>query len=142
MSLQEEIRKVFANVSRPSDDALFLYDSEGADAVLYARRWDEVPAADLNYHSVALLAFTPSAFVYFLPAFMIAALNNKGWGLKDNVLYSVSPPKGNPKRPSYQQWWSLLSTEQRLCVIAFIEEFSPENPEHYGPISAALREYV
>jgi hypothetical protein len=142
MSVSSQIKKAFSNVARPSDDALFQFDSEGADAVFRGHRWDEISVADLHCHSFALLAFTPSAFVYFLPAFMIASLENKHLGLTDAVIDAVCPPKNNPKRPSYERWWSHLSRAQRLCVIAFVEEFRSENPEHFEPIITVLHEHV
>lgn len=85
MSLQARIRNAFAGVPRPGDDALFDSDSEGADAIFNGRRWDEIPVSDLHYHMFALLAFTIPAFIYYLPAFLIASLENRHLGLADGV---------------------------------------------------------
>lgn len=142
MSLSSRIQKTFADVPRPADESIFACDSEGAETAFLGRRWDEVSGPDLHYHTFALLAFTASAFVYYLPAFMIASLESRSSDLPDAVVDRLCPPKYNPKRPSYQKWWSLLSKEQRLCVIDFLEEFRSDNPQHYDSVITSLRNNV
>jgi hypothetical protein len=142
MTLKSRIQEAFAEVPRPNDDAIFESDSEGAEDAFYDHRWDEVSVADLHYHTFALRAFSVVGFLYYLPAFLIASLENKRSGLADAVTDRLSPPKSEPRRPGYQRWWSHLSKEQRLCIIDFLEEFRSSNPEHYEFIITSLRRHV
>jgi len=82
--------------------------------------------------------FTPEAFAYYLPAFMLAALEHDELGIADQVLHALSPPKYNPRRPSFARRWQLLSPPQRLAVIAFFRRFEARNPIHIGQVILSL----
>ena len=138
MSLEAEIEVVFAQSVRPDDEELFEIDSEGALEMLRGRSWREVNAADADYHSFALVAFSPRGFAYFLPAFMLAALRQESLGVSDRVIDSLSPPKGNAARPSFARRWQCLTQKQKAVAVQFLRHFQKRNPLAIGAAIAAL----
>src|SRR5687768_6105693 len=102
MSAASNIREAFTS-SNPPTGELFESDSEGADEVFRGRFWHEVSVSQLDYHASALRQFTPEAFVYYLPAFLLASLSNENLGLTDIVIDVLSPPKNDPSRPVFKR---------------------------------------
>ena len=99
-------------------------------------------AGDLQMHSAAISFLSPSAFAYYLPAFMLAALEEPG--VRSSLLERLAPPKDEPARPSYASWWELLSATQQGAVIQFVEHcqslgesFSPAALAAMGKLMAA-----
>jgi len=128
MPLSSQIEHAFANVPLPLGCDVFESDSEGADELFRGRERHDLRGSDLDYHSFALRAFSPAAFAYYLPAFMIAALEDEGLGLADVLIDCLSPPSNNPSRPSFARRWLSLTRQQQAVVIAFMQHFSHRNP--------------
>ncbi len=128
MSLAQQIAEAFTDVSRPRDDAVFASDSEGADTVFCGRDWRDLEPRDLAYHSFALSVFTPEAFAYYLPAFMLGALSEATSGFPDILIDRLSPPKSDPSRPSFAGWWERLNRAQQRTIVAFLRHYSSRNP--------------
>jgi hypothetical protein len=138
MSLETEIQAAFADGIRPADEELFEMDSEGALEALRDRTWTEVSPAEADYHSFALLAFAPAGFAYFLPAFLLAAVRREDLGVSDAVVDCLSPPKGNPTRPSFARRWERLSQNQKVVCVRVLRHFERRNPHAVGTAIAAL----
>ncbi len=85
-------------------------------------------SSDLDRHAFALHAFSPTAFVYYLPAYMLAALENENLGLSDNLIDCLSPPKNDPLRPSFANRWLSLTPLQQQAVTGFLLHFAHRNP--------------
>src|SRR5690348_7639431 len=71
------IEGAWKDVPYPGDDKIFTQDSyDDEDIVNYFRgtTWHDHEATALRGHSSAFTFFTPEAFRYWLPAFMIAAI--------------------------------------------------------------------
>src|SRR5262245_9513809 len=109
-------------------------NDEGTTEYFTGKSWRGHTAEALNRHSFALLAFTPEAFHYYLPAFLIASLKAPDDAPLDSVISAISPPKDNPKRPSFWRRWSLFSPAQRRVVVECLKYWSGEG---YGGISWA-----
>jgi hypothetical protein len=74
----EQIRAAFDGVARPADAMIALRDHwESPDLRDFFSQQSQfdIAAAGLERHSAALSLFYDEAFVYWLPAFMIAELN-------------------------------------------------------------------
>jgi uncharacterized protein DUF6714 len=141
MSAAAQIRNAFTS-SNPPTAELFEGDSEGADEVFRGRRWNEISLTQLDYHSSALRQFTPEAFAYYLPAFMLAALANESLGLSDAVIDALSPPKNEPGRPSFQRRWSKLTSPQRGAAIAYLRHFEHRNPVAIQALVSSLEAHA
>jgi hypothetical protein len=78
MNVREQIVEAFAATPRPCDDAIAVesYDDEGTAEYFHGRAWQGHPAERLRYFSSSMSFFTPEAFRYFLPAYMLAELDD------------------------------------------------------------------
>lgn len=104
-------------VPYPGDDKIFTPDSyDDEDIVNYfsGTTWRGHSPANLRAHSSAFTFFTPEAFHYWLPAFMIAAIQSPEEA--DVILgYIARSLDGSyaPKR------WPLFSSAQRDAVAGY-----------------------
>jgi hypothetical protein len=80
MSLRDKIEAAFASAQYPGDGNITRCPyrcSECTRVALFfkGRTWAENTAADLKPQHTALALFTPEAFQYFLPAFMLVSMD-------------------------------------------------------------------
>ncbi len=117
-ALAIEVDRAFADARYPAGDAISQApeNDEGTAEYFKGKHWRDIDRSDLMRRRFALVAFTPAAFAYFLPTYLLACLESDRAPL-DSLLPALTPPKNNPKRPSYWAWWSLLSADQRRVVI-------------------------
>jgi hypothetical protein len=136
-ALAISISRAFADVRCPSADHISETPGNDDDTAKYFadRPWQSLTESHLMKHRSALSFFTPSAFVYFLPAFLKVALEGGNLDLIGETVTAVTPPKNNPKRPSYSRWWTLLSASQQRVVIACLRHW--DSLEHGKLESAA-----
>lgn len=133
MNIQEIIRTAFAETTTPTGEIFCTADAEGAEDVFPNRHWSQLDTQELKYHSACINFLNNEGFSHYLPAFMFAAFEDNG--IKDSLILKLYPPKNDLSRPSFAAWWSLLSDQQKLAVINFIEHF--ETQENIFP-SATL----
>lgn len=77
-SVKEAIEEGFARTPPPDPRRLTdTYDDEGVGEYFGGRPWQGHSVHDLRYHSCALSFFTAPAFRYYLPAFMLAAIDSR-----------------------------------------------------------------
>jgi hypothetical protein len=85
VTLQEQIMAAFKNTPHPgnsfADIAASTYDDEGIVAYFAGKTWRGHEVKDLHSHYDALSFFTPKAFRYYLPAFLLADLSEEGNGI-------------------------------------------------------------
>lgn len=133
------IEDAWRDVPYPGDEKIFTpesYDDEDIVKYFGGTTWRDHTPARLRAHSSAFTFFTPEAFHYWLPAFMIAAVNDPGEAdvVVDYVAWSVSDHYA-PAR------WPLFTQTQRGAVAAYfrfqIEKF-PEAAEHERKALAIL----
>lgn len=119
MTAPEVIRQIEAawrDVPYPGDDHIFTPDSyDDEDIVNYfgGTTWRGHKPADLRAHSSAFTFFTPEAYHYWLPAFLIAAIEDPGAA---DVIVDYIPWSLTDGCPSVR--WSLFSPAQRQGVAA------------------------
>ncbi|WP_139271170.1 DUF6714 family protein [Atopomonas hussainii] len=121
-----EVQEAFANAvlargERVTDQT---YDDEGTSSTFEGRRWQEVKPHELAMVTACLWHLTPSAVCAYLPAFLVASLESPSSGIADATIQFITPPKGNPRRPSFAAWWLHLSSRQQFAVVAFLREMS------------------
>jgi hypothetical protein len=120
--LVSQIERAFAGIALPEGLPLSVetYDDEGADANFRGRRWRDLGYGELKDLTPCLSFFTPGAFCYFLPGFLLASLAQPTSWFAGDVANRLCPPKNDPTRASYAAWWRLLSGEQRKATAAFL----------------------
>jgi hypothetical protein len=94
MSLRDKIETAFADVKHPGDENITrcpYHCSEcGRVAEFFkGRTWTGNTGEDLKLQHTALTLFTPEAFQYFLPAFMLASMDvyQKGDPIPDSIRF-------------------------------------------------------
>jgi hypothetical protein len=137
VNIESSIRHAFATGREPPSLLFATANDEGAGEILTKSRWENIRPEQLRMHSAAVSFLTPSAFAYYLPAFMLSSLAEPG--VRDSLLNALVPPKGDVSRPSFTAWWSLLSELQKAAVLAFIDYCLDEGYLYPGAAVDALK---
>ena len=135
-----EVQEAFAGavLARGESVAVPTYDDEGVSSTFEGRRWQEVERHELAMVTACLSFLKPAAVCAYLPAFLIASLEEPRSGIADATIRFIIPPNGNYRRPSFAAWWSLLSRRQQLAVVAFLREMPESVPNEYAEAVSAL----
>lgn len=142
MSVTEVIQLIedaWREVPYPGDGNIFSpdsYDDEDIVDFFVGTTWRDHAPADLRAHSSAFTFFTPEAFHYWFPAFMIAAIKEpeKADVIVDYIPWSISDS-------SAPQRWPLFSEAQKQAVAAYLRlqiEVFTDGTEHERRALAAL----
>jgi hypothetical protein len=125
MSLKQTIAKAFADVPYPGDDNITRCPYHCAECGRIAeyfrgREWTGQTAEELRKYHVALSLFTPEAFHYFLPAFLLASLDSyeKGDVIPDSIRFHFE--YAHECQGHFTVRMSKLSADQRKAIIAYL----------------------
>jgi hypothetical protein len=113
-----QIEEAWRDALYPGDDNIFTPDSyDDEDIVNYFRgtTWRGHDPVKLRAHSSAFTFFTPEAFHYWLPAFIIAAVKDPE---EADVIVDYIPRSVSDGYAS--QRWPLFSQVQRQAVAAYL----------------------
>jgi len=113
-----QIEAAWRDVPYPGDDHISTpasVDDDGITAYFRGTTWRDHQPADLRAQSSAFSFFAPEAFHYWLPAFIIAAIEDPGAA---DVVVQRIPWSLTDGRPSVQL--SLFSPAQREAVVAYL----------------------
>lgn len=93
------------------------YDYDNAHGGFTGTNWQEHDAAYLRMNEGALSFFTPEAFRYYLPAFMMAELSNPETAdiIAEGVAFHLTDT------PFSKERIATFNKEQLLAIIAFFE---------------------
>jgi hypothetical protein len=80
VSIESSIRHAFATGREPPLLLFATANDEGAGELLTNSRWEDIRPEQLRMHSAAVGFLAPSAFAYYLPAFMLSSLADPGEG--------------------------------------------------------------
>ena len=112
------IENAWREVPYPGDDKIFTPDSyDDEDIVNYfgGTTWRGHDPASLRAHSSAFTFFTPEAFHFWLPAFLIAAIQDPEEAdvICEYIAWSIDDTYAS-------QRWPLFSPTQRQAVAAYL----------------------
>jgi len=147
-SLRQEILRVFPRTEPPrfEDITSDMYgDSPGVRVSFEAVRWWSAnnKIIDENYNSLPLL--TPTAFHYYLPAFLLRSLERFEPGNRTLAftIYSLSPTKISRKDPWYSARLALFSPEQASVIRQFLQLILADETmwDFYEPAERGLRKF-
>ena len=130
------IREAFRNTPPPTGELTDTqYDDEGTSEYFLGRSWDGHDAPTLRMHEVAMSFFTPEAFRYYLPAYMLAELRDPENAdiLGEFVVYQFGEPEPDWKE-TYEKRLTLFTQDEKDAVLAFLRYMQ----ERYGTFA----EYV
>jgi hypothetical protein len=143
MTLIERIHKVFG-MEPPSQEPLVDKEylnpkgqgDEGAIKYFSGRPWWKLDVASLVYHRAALYMFTPEVLRYYLPAFMIAALEEPE--NSDEIPHLIIWHFADYKERFWSERIRVLTTEQRASVAKFIHAVADRFDHEEGYVEQAL----
>lgn len=120
--LGSQIRDAFSAAALHAGEpiAIETFDDEGADEHFALSHWRDHGYAGLKDLTPCLSFFTPNAFCFFLPAYLLAALDEPESWFAGDVASRLVPPKNDPSRQSYAAWWTRLTRDQRAVVVSFL----------------------
>ena len=125
MSLKQTIESVFTDVPYPGDGNITRCPYHCAECLAVAkffkgRSWQGNTVEELREHHTALALFTPEAFHYFLPAFMLASID--GYDKFDVIPDSVRSHFEylREHREYFAVRMSQFTLEQRKAIIGFL----------------------
>lgn len=132
--VRQIIREAFAEVPYPGDSSI-AYDPddwEGRDINLdfSGYHWRELPHAIVSYHDSALSFLSAAGMQFYLPAYLLAALESDG-DVLDSVLYALRPSE-DQRKDYFESPEASFTTLQRRAVRAFLEWVRDEVAESDG----------
>lgn len=101
---------------------------------LDGQAWQEVPTDVLEDQAKNILALSPEAFAYYLPAFLRAALREPGGDSATYAMYALSP-LGNLENYA-QTTCTLFSPDQAGVIVEFLNILM-EDPS-FAPLAHEL----
>lgn len=135
-ALLRQIETAFADTPHPGDDHIG-YDSDDWESAeltraFKGRHWRDLSPAELQYHSSSFLS--SEGFRYYLPAYLLAALEDHG-NLMPHTVYGLTPPEASSPEEQRLRAWQLerfegLSPAQKRAVRAFLE-YARDEASHY-----------
>jgi hypothetical protein len=158
--LIRRIRVAFANTPYPGDPFL-VGSSEGCeprDAVgpfIGQRDWQSIPLALLEADYTALGFFSEGAFRFFLPAYLVADLEQQL--VTVDVLYPLTAPFGdafgaqfiNPRRFGAMTWldhgrhrFSVFSREESAAILEYLQNKQQQDSSLSPNESAAISQAI
>jgi hypothetical protein len=117
--LAKQIMEAFAVRPLPNGPlSVRTYDDEGANSFFHGKTWDTPNVQELRHHEAAMHFFTPEAFRYYLPAFIMAELRNPEDAdiIADNLAHHFAPDNTQARTRL-----SLFTREQLMVIAAFFE---------------------
>jgi hypothetical protein len=132
--IKETIENAFTNTSYPGDGNLTVhkrgFDCDDCDelaADFKGRVWSEVPLVVVQWHYEEISLFSPEAYRYYLPAYMLASLDpadsEPARSIPNSVLYSLSKPKTSSKSDLTTWFYRRVcgfTAEQQSAIKAFL----------------------
>ena len=146
------VRQAFKDTPPPGEHD--LTDSrQGDEPFEYAvefrgKDWKGLGVEFLSRHSAALSFFSPAAFRYFIPAFMLADLTGADWNGDPVFALTHGLAKEDEEKDDTFDWPALarrkfapFSDEERQAVAAYLEHAGRQYSEGDPRIGEALASY-
>lgn len=123
------ITEAFHSVQYPGDDNLITnrndLESLEIELAFRGRKWQDLSFETVFKHRDSLPFFSPSAFRYYLPAYMCFSITNYSDSdtLPEYVVYQLSPPSNASQADEWQRFESNCSAftkDQRKAIAVFL----------------------
>jgi Family of unknown function (DUF6714) len=136
-ALVNQIQAAFETEPYPGDDRLvnsrggYHLEANQIAAAFQGKHWRQLDLRFLFPQRQSLYFFTPEAFRFFLPAYLLASLGGKrvATDVRETVLFSLMPPKKGSKE---WDWFAAriepLSSEQKMAITEFLKYLQ----RHFG----------
>jgi hypothetical protein len=145
MSLRETIKEAFADVPYPGDKNItrcpyHCKPCEEISEYFKGKGWEGHSVEDLRDHHTALSLFTPEAFHYFLPAYMLASIESydKTDILPDSIRFHFEFNLDH--RDHFLVRLSKFSEAQRNAIVEFLRYMESKGAGSSEDAIALLKE--
>src|SRR5258706_231926 len=138
--LAEIVQKAFASSKYPGDDRL-VYDNSGAHLecnqvadAFRGRHWSDLPMSFLRSNADSIFFFTPEAYRFYLPAYLLAAIRSfrEADIIPDNIVHSLTlPATERPGRQRFEARVQEFNEQQRLAIKKFLKFLSSEHARDF-----------
>jgi hypothetical protein len=141
------IRGAFAWRERPGDGVPLAVgagiDSESVERDLRGKRWHELTFEVLSYNRAGLSFMTPAAYLYYLPAFAIAALSDEPGSadIRYTLLFGLTPAPGESYDADVRarlQWFT--PEEKRALEELFRYDIARSTPDPLDEVAMRRHE--
>ncbi len=152
-NVRRQIEAAFDAAEKPSDDELlhpecrddvdilsFYSDAACNAAFAGAPHWREVPDATVVYEYAALTAFSPKAFRFYIPAYLLYTLEHydEPEYVAEATVRALDPgTEGEMLHAFMASHYALLDAAQTAAIVAFLELMG-EDPDLGEVAEAAL----
>jgi hypothetical protein len=119
------IEAAFADLEHPGDESLLhsqCFDESDLEDFFGGIAWRDVPSEVIERNNASLCFFSPIAFRYYLPAFLIWVLRNHRTSDSSTVsstLFNLDPDSGDLREFTLSKF-SCLTPPQRQAVTEFL----------------------
>jgi hypothetical protein len=127
-ALRLAIRERFPAIPIPADDDIALHECKECLAIRDAfagRTWDSLQPNELEARFDSLPMLSPSAFKYYLPAYLIDSLErfDPDYLVCQFTIYAVAPDE-DPEEAKFIDWWrerlTLFVPQQFEVLVQFV----------------------
>jgi hypothetical protein len=135
--LRQLVEAAFAETKYPGDDRL-VYDNSRdhlecneVAAAFKGKHWKQISLETLRHHSAGIFFFTPEAYRFYLPAYLLAAAlhYDEADTISDSVVFSLIPPSDAKDAQSYLHRVEGFTTTQRKAIKRFLEFLKQQHPQ-------------
>jgi hypothetical protein len=139
-SLKRIIGDAFGEITHPGDDQLLASDCFDVGEVENFRqsnvptKWQQLAPSVIDYNYGSLPFLSPSAYRFFLPAYLIRALDtfrDATNNVIEFVIYALTAPDDPILLKHFLTQQSLLNSTQRKAIHQFLKTIE----DHYPPLS-------
>jgi hypothetical protein len=129
MTTREMIEKAFADVSCPGDDNIADHqdcpECDEMRAFFRGKSWRDLKFPELHDFHSSLPLLTDDAFLYFLPGYMLASLDN--WSQIENIPFSIIQIGGYSDdapavKDECRENRKVFTTAQRAAIAAWLKD--------------------
>lgn len=142
-TVKASICEAYASTPPPSEGD-FVPTSLGEDpecdqiaADFQGKTWREVSQDTIQCHADSLPLFTPSAFRYFLPAYMLASLEPPSAGFHPAevmkfVLFRLVPPEAHEDPEYFMARARQFSPKERQAITSYLKLVAEREEAEWG----------
>jgi hypothetical protein len=126
----------------PDRESLCASKGEEAEqdvAPFAGQSWQDIDERTLTKHYYVLYWFTPEAFHYYLPAFLVCGLNHPRAIFVVSLIQLLRPTRAADQRVFRQRRWSTLSENQTQALHDWLVQLLEQlEPAEQGEVASAL----
>lgn len=129
------IQKAFTDTPYPGDDNIGYsttdFDGIRHTEVLRGKHWKEISLEIIQPIDLSLYFVTDDAFVFYLPAFLLASLEADADSVYDHVMFVLTLPSDTSSyAPLFRRIVAILSMAQKEAIRSYLEYRSYETTEY------------